>query len=267
MKRFFLLALAAVAIASCGPKEYVFIQMSDPQVGFKDTTEAYAQSDSLMKLAVGAANRIKPAAVIVTGDLVNNTADELQKEVYKRNIAAIDKGIEFFALPGNHDMRPWTEENHKAFIEFNGYDRFYKRIGDDAFIGFDSCCIKDGIKDQETEQLDWLIQTLERCDDARYIFLFTHCPIFREDIDEEEDYFNFSREKRKEYLELFDLYEVDAVFAGHTHKDCRSSYKGIQLITAGPVGSPLHGGFSGINVVRVTPDGFSAEFVSAPEAK
>ena len=57
------------------------------------------------------------------------------------------------------------------------------------------------------------------------------------------------------------------MFADHTHTDYRSSYDGIQLITAGPVGSPLHGGYSGLNVVRVTADGFTANYSSAPEAK
>ena len=148
MKKIVFAALAALLLASCGPRDFVFMQLSDPQVGFRDKTEGYTQSDSLMKLAVAAVNRIKPAAVVITGDLVNHTDDELQKEIYKRNIAAVDSSIPLYALPGNHDMRPWTPEHHDEFLQFNGYDRFSFKLNDCSFIGFDSCCIKDGIEDQ-----------------------------------------------------------------------------------------------------------------------
>lgn len=267
MKKLFLAALAALFLASCGPEEFTFIQMTDPQVGFKDKTEGYAQSDSLFKLAVAAVNRIKPAVVVITGDLVNDTADSLQKVIYKANVAAIDPSIPVYANPGNHDMRPWTPENHKAFLEFNGYDRFSFKLNGCAFIGFDSCCIKDEIAEQEAEQKVWLEKELAAAKGSRYIFLFTHCPVFRESIDEDEDYFNFSKPKRKEYLDLFKEYGVNALFAGHTHKDYRSAYEGIELITAGPVGSPLHGGYSGLNVIRVGKDGFTCTYSSAPDAK
>ena len=253
-------AFAAVLLVACGPKEFTFIQMSDPQVGFLDTTEGYRQSDSLMSLAVNAINRIQPAVVLITGDLVNNTADSLQKAVYKRNIASIDPAVPVYANPGNHDMRPWTPENHEAFLEFNGYDRYSFKLNGCAFIGFDSCCIKDGIEEQEAEQLEWLKKELAAAKGSRYIFLFTHCPVFRENIDEDEDYFNFSKPKRAEYLKLFEEYGVSALFAGHTHKDYRAKWNGIELITAGPVGSPLHGGYSGLNIIQVGRDGFSCSY-------
>lgn len=268
MKKLLLSALAALALVSCSPKELVFIQMSDPQIGFKDKTEGYAKTDSLMQLAVEAINRIKPALVVITGDLVNNTADSLQKAVYLKNIAAIDKKVKVYALPGNHDMRPWTQEHYDEFIEFNGYDRFSVKVDGNAFIGFDSCCIKDSIAVKEAEQLEWLQAELTKAQGCKNIFLFTHCPIFREDINEDEDYFNFSKLKRVEYLSFFKIFNVSAVFAGHTHKDYVSSYDGIELITAGPVGSPLHGGFSGLNVIHVAPDGkWNCVYSSAPEAE
>lgn len=250
----------ALILASCGPKEFTFIQMSDPQVGFLDATEGYSQSDSLMRLAVDIINNMEPAVVLITGDLVNNTADSLQKAIYKHNIASINPEVPVYANPGNHDIRPWTPENHEAFLEFNGYDRYSFKLNGCAFIGFDSCCIKDGIEEQEAEQLEWLRQELAAAKGSRFIFLFTHCPVFRESIDEDEDYFNFSKPKRAEYLDLFKEYGVSALFAGHTHKDYRASWNGIELITAGPVGSPLHGGYSGLNIIQVSKDSFSCEY-------
>ena len=98
MKKILLLAaLALSAGACCNNKTATFMHLSDPQIGFLDTTAHYAQSDSLMGLAVEAVNRIKPACVVITGDLVNNTADAEQKAVYERRLAEIDPSIPVFA--------------------------------------------------------------------------------------------------------------------------------------------------------------------------
>lgn len=265
-KILFLAALALMFGACCNNKTLTFMHLSDPQIGFLDTTAHYAQSDSLMGLAVEAVNRIKPACVVITGDLVNNTADEKQKEIFKRRLAEIDPTVPVFCLPGNHDERPYTSENHAAFLTFNGYDRFSFTKDGVAFIGFDSCPIKDGDVAAEQEQLDWLKAELTAAKDARQILLFTHCPVVRETLDETEDYFNFSLPKREEYLSLFKEYGVDALFAGHTHTCYNTEIDGIQFITAGPVGSPLHDGFSGLNVVKVGPEGITWRYTTAPEA-
>ena len=267
MKKIVLAAVAVLVLASCGPKSFTFVQLSDPQIGFLDRTADYSYSDSLMKLAVNAVNRVKPEFVVITGDLVHDALDLRQKSIYTKNIDAINHGIPVYALPGNHDMRPWTKASHDMFVAFNGYDRFSFKKNDCAFIGFDSCCIKDEIAEQEADQLIWLVDELKAAQGSRHIFLFTHCPIFRESIDEEEDYFNFSKAKREEYLDLFKKYNVSAVFAGHTHKAYLSSWEGIQLITSGPVGTPLDGGFSGLNVVKVGRKGFTSTYLAPAAVK
>lgn len=268
MKRIFILAaLALMTAAGCTSRKTVtFVHMSDPQVGFHDTTAHFAQSDSLMGLAVEAINRLKPACVVITGDLVNKTSNEEQKAIYKKRIAEIDPSIPVYALPGNHDERPYNEANHSAFLAFNGYDRFSFVKDGVAFIGFDSCPIKDGDTEAEEEQLQWLKEQLTAAKKARQILLFTHCPVIRESLDEGEDYFNFSIPKRAEYIALFKEYGVSALFAGHTHTCRYAELDGIRFITAGPVGSPLEDGFSGMNVVKVSPEGVDFRYTSCPEA-
>ncbi|MBQ4390297.1 MAG: hypothetical protein II824_10105 [Bacteroidales bacterium] len=73
---------------------FVFVQMSDTQIGFIDKSPAYAHSDSLMKAAVDAANALHPAYVFVTGDLVNDPEDPVQDSVYRVRLAEVD-GIRF----------------------------------------------------------------------------------------------------------------------------------------------------------------------------
>ncbi len=65
MIRRILVALAAAV--SLGAQ--TFIQMSDPQFGMYDKDADFVHETANFEFAVAAANRIKPAFVIVTGDL------------------------------------------------------------------------------------------------------------------------------------------------------------------------------------------------------
>ena len=133
-----------------------------------------------------------------------------------------------------------------------------------AFIGFDTNCIKDGATEAEEEQLEWLEEQFRQMKKARFCFVFIHCPIVREDIDEAEDYFNFSKEQRRRYLDLFKEYGVDAVFAGHTHCQYSTSIDGIGFYTASAVGNCLKHGIPGFHVVKVGGKGFEVIFVPTP---
>ena len=76
MKQLFTLAITLMLASACQTFEpFTFVQMSDTQIGFIDTSPRFAHSDSLMKAAVDAANDLGPAYVFVTGDLVDNPTD------------------------------------------------------------------------------------------------------------------------------------------------------------------------------------------------
>ena len=267
MKRILILIAAVAVLAACHQsKPFTFMHLTDTQIGFRDTTAHYALSDSLMGLAVEAVNRIHPACVVITGDLVNNMDIAEQREIYRRRIAQIDSSIPVWVVPGNHDELPYTEETHARYLEFIGYDRFSFVLNGVAFIGINSNPIRDGIADAEAGQLEWLKGELARARKADMTFVFLHCPIYRRSLDEAEDYSNFSLPKRTEYLELFRQYGVDAVFSGHLHYGLETDYEGMRMITAGPVAMPLGSGFSGVGVVKVSPEGFAYRYSSAPEA-
>ena len=144
----YLLGIALMLITACNAfKPFTFVQMSDPQIGFIDESPSYAHSDSLMKAAVDAVNALKPACVIVTGDLVNDATDSLQNAMYQSRLSEIEAPV--YATPGNHDYMGTTRE---AYIALRGYDRFSFQEGGCAFIGIDSNCIKDCMADVEAEQ-------------------------------------------------------------------------------------------------------------------
>ena len=254
--------LALLATACQTQKPFVFVQMSDTQIGFIDKSPAYAHSDSLMKAAVDAANALHPAYVFVTGDLVNDPEDSVQDSVYRTRLAEVKAPV--YAVPGNHDYLGFTREKQAAYIAHRGYDRFAFRDRGCAFIGMDSNCIKDGVQEAEQEQWEWLEKELAQSKDCRYTFVFLHCPVIRESLDEPEDYFNFSAGQRKKYLELFKKYGVDIVFAGHCHQEYASEVDGIRFVTAGPVCNALGHGTPGYNVVEVSADGVKVDYVPTP---
>lgn len=75
--------------------------MTDPQIGFRDVSPGYGQTDTLMQKAVALANALRPEAVFVTGDLVNDAADPLQDAIFTRNLAVLTAPV--WCIPGNHD--------------------------------------------------------------------------------------------------------------------------------------------------------------------
>lgn len=258
MKRLVQCAMALI-LTACSGAPFTFVHMSDTQIGFIDPSPVYWKSDSLMAAAVKDVNGIGPEMVFITGDLINEPYNTVQDSIYRTRKAEIKAPV--YEVPGNHDIMKFTQEKRQHYLDWRGYDRFSFTSHGCAFIGIDSNCIKDGDAAAEAAQKEWLVEELSKAARARYTFIFLHCPVIRESLDEEEDYFNFPLDKRREYISLFKEHGVDAVFAGHTHMDYSTVQDGISFYTAGPVGSPLGRGFSGYNVVRVSKTGFSAEYV------
>ena len=257
--------LTSIMFASCSGKftPFTFVHCTDTQIGFGDKSEGFVHSDSLLTAAVDAINSLKPEFTVVTGDLVNDVDDPLQDELFRKGIARLD--IPYYLLPGNHDYRnDWTEKIKNDYVALRGYDRFSFTKNGCAFIGIDSNCIKAKASEAENEQWAWLEGELKKAKKAKYTFLFLHCPIFKKDIDEPEDYENFPMESRRKYIDLLKEYGVDAVLAGHTHKDYDTVFEGIRLVAANPVCNALGHGQPGFNTVSLTKDGYEIKFHPTP---
>lgn len=246
---------------------YTFVQMSDTQIGFFDYNSGCMHSDSLFDACVKELNRIRPALVVITGDLVDDPREpnfSLQDSIYRANLAKIDPSIEVFDLPGNHDIQPYNAAKREEYIQQRGYSQFSVIREGCAFIGIDSDCIKDNVTDLEEAQWTWMEEQLKAAASCRHRFIFLHCPVIRHAIDEPEDYFNFPVDKRARYIALFKQYGVEAVFSGHTHMENYLVYDGIQFINAGPVGNALARGYPGFHIVNVTDDAVLSEYVATP---
>src|SRR3954469_17274972 len=104
----FLVALVAALILGRSParadEPFFFIQISDPQMGMFANNADFVQDAANFEFVVATINRLKPAFVVVTGDLVNKWGDAAQIAEYKRISGKIDRAIPVYNVAGNHDV-------------------------------------------------------------------------------------------------------------------------------------------------------------------
>ena len=277
MKKLFLLLLAGClwslaadaqpVIEKQGSKKepFTFVQIADPQLGFCDKGQDWRWTVDNLKATVARVNELKPAVVIVTGDLIHNHKNAEQARAYRENIALIDASIPVFHIPGNHDIPDYGAEALAQYLDEFGYDRFSFSYNGSAFIGLNSnamVCDSERAAADARAQLEWFGKQLERYRKCNHIFVFTHHPLVLSPDSRVTHKSAYDEPFRTEYAALMKRYGVRAVFAGHTHITGLTEVAGIPMIIAGASSYPLYGASTGINVVDVTPTGFSSEFVA-----
>ena len=72
---------------------FFFIQLADPQFGMFTNDKDFAQETANLEFAVATINRLRPAFVVVSGDLVNKAGDPAQIREYQRVIGQVAAGI------------------------------------------------------------------------------------------------------------------------------------------------------------------------------
>jgi 3',5'-cyclic AMP phosphodiesterase CpdA len=242
-----------------------FIQMSDPQFGMYTENRDFVHETANFEFAVAAANRLKPAFVVITGDLINDNANAAQAAEYKRICARLDPKIRLFSLPGNHDVgNEPTKETLAQYRERVGRDYYTFREGDIAGFVLNSNLEKGAgkVPEEAAKMEAWLQAELAKAkqEGARRLIVFQHIPFFLKEPNEEDQYFNIPRDTRQRYLKLLHEYGVKQVFAGHYHRNEEGRDGDLEMVTTGPVGMPLEGARSGIRVVTITPAGVTHKY-------
>ncbi len=250
-----------------------FIQMSDPQFGMFQKDSGYEHETVNFDFAIATANRLKPAFVIITGDLVNNRESTSQVAEFQRIAARLAPGIRLFNVPGNHDLgNEPTPQSLAAYRKRFGPDYYTFRQGDIAGFVVDSSLLKAPAQTSaEAARMEaWLREELAkaRTDGVKNLIVFEHIPPFMKDANEPETYDSFPLETRARYLKLLHEFGVKHLFAGHYHASVETHDGDLEIHVTGPVGMPLRGGKSGMRIVSVTPGGVSHQyydFGSIPE--
>jgi len=260
-----IVALLLLANWAAAGEPFFFIQLSDPQLGMFTTNRDFAQETANLELAVATVNRLRPAFVVVTGDLVNQPGDAAQITEYRRIMRQVSQAIPVYNVAGNHDL-----ENVPTPARLAAYT---KRFGPDHYAfrhaGLTGLVLNSGIihspqqtTNQLAEQERWLRAELQRArqSQAQPIVIFAHHPWFLKSADEPDEYFNLPRERRAAYLALFREFGVKYLFSGHYHRNAVAHDGNLEAITTGPVGKPLGEGKSGLRVVIVRGDQLEHRF-------
>src|SRR3954465_12405039 len=102
-----------------------FLHLSDPQFGMYTKNANFAHETVNFEFAIATANRLKPAFVIITGDLINEAGNAAQTAEYKRIAARLDPKIKLYSVPGNHDVQNEpTAESLARYRERFGTDYY-----------------------------------------------------------------------------------------------------------------------------------------------
>jgi 3',5'-cyclic AMP phosphodiesterase CpdA len=254
--------LLAVAFAGSAAAQ-TFIQMSDPQFGMFTSNKGFAHETVNFEFAIANANRLKPAFVIITGDLVNDGASAEQAAEYKRITAKLDPSIRLFHVAGNHDVgNEATKETLARYRERLGPDYYSFRIGDIAGIVLNSNLQKGtkNVPEEAAKMESWFPAELEKAKGAKHIIVFQHMPFFKKEAGEAEVYDNIPVDVRQRYLAMMRDAGVKYVFAGHLHYSLEAKDGDLQIVGTGPVGKPLGKGKSGFRIVQVGADGVKHQY-------
>jgi 3',5'-cyclic AMP phosphodiesterase CpdA len=255
--------LALTAAATLGAQ--TFIQMSDPQFGMFTKDAGFEHETANFEFAIAAANRMKPAFVVITGDLTNKAGDAAQIAEFHRIAKKLDPTVKLFAVPGNHDVsNEPTAESLAAYRKNFGPDYYTFRSGEITGIVLNSNLERGTIHvpDEAAKMEAWFKTELAKAKQAgaKQVIVFQHIPFFLKDPAETDAYFNIPPDVRQRYLKVMHDYGVHRVFAGHYHRNEWGKDGDLEMVTTGPVGMPLGGAKSGLRVVTVDDKGVTHKF-------
>ena len=264
------LVLAALVLGAGGARQssespFMFVQLSDPQLGFFTENRELTQDIANFEFAVANVNRLRPAFVVITGDLVHKPGDPVQMREYERVRRQLRPEIPVYQLAGNHDVENApTPTSLAAYRAAVGEDRFTFRERNLVGIALNSSLIHtpDGAPEEAAAQEAWLTRELASARDsgARHVVIFQHHPWFLERSDEPDTYFNIPLARRRPLLQLFREAGVRTLVSGHYHQNAVAQDGGFDAITTGAVGRPLGESHSGFRVFLVTEAGITHRF-------
>lgn len=246
---------------------FSFIHLSDPQFGMFHTrghvpADGTFPETALYEKAVEAANRLRPAFVVVTGDLVQDPRSKEQHEELMRITNHLIEDVPIYLVPGNCDVgNTPTRESLQRYRDKFGDDNYSFDAGGSHFVVLNSsvCADPSDVQEEWVSLVEFLRRDLERSSErAAHTIVFMHHPLFAKDADEPDtpgpEVRVIPRERRMVILDILRRHNVSGVFSGHWHRNAYASDGRMLMVISGPVGFPLGDDPSGIRVVNVYDD-------------
>ena len=252
---FRLIFLACFALNAFAADPFFFVQASDPQFGMYTDNHDFGQETANWEFVIANANRLRPAFLVVTGDLTNQPREAAQIAEYRRINAKLDKRIPLYSVAGNHDVgNEPSAALLAAYRENYGPDFYSFQAGPVYGIVLNSSLLKAPAKvpEEAKRQEAWLETELAKARAAGAMpMVFQHIPLFLEKADEPDQYFNIPLETRRRILAILHRGGVHQVFAGHYHRNSYGKDGDLEMITTGPAGMPIGPDPSGVRIVEV----------------
>lgn len=228
---FVLLTLAlggGVYADEANPGGFEFVQICDTQLGFG--ADGYDSDVKSFRQAVRQINAMKPAFVVICGDLVNVPKPEAFAD-FKKVMAELE--VPCHCAAGNHDVgQPATAESLAKYRNAIGKDYYSFKHGGCTFLVVNTSLWKTTVDKETAAQDAWLAESLRRAKaEPSPVVVVGHHPLFLKEADEKEEYFNIPPEKRAEILRLFKEDGVVAMLTGHTHRVVENEHEGIQFLS------------------------------------
>jgi len=225
----YLILLSLILLFSCNqekPEAFSFVQMCDTQLGMG----GYEHDVQTFKQAVEQINEIEPDFVVICGDLVHHASDSSF-----RDFNVIRKGFSMpsYCAPGNHDIGNTPNDSSlEKYRNFIGSDYFSFQHKGYSFIVCNTQLWKVDCAEESEKHNLWFMETLKNTrGENQPGFVVSHYPLYLEEPEEEDKYFNLPLNKRRELLGLFEQQNIVAYLSGHAHETIINNYNGIQLVT------------------------------------
>jgi 3',5'-cyclic AMP phosphodiesterase CpdA len=260
------LLLLVFAARTFAADPFFFIQAADPQFGMFAADKNFTQETANWTFAIANINRLHPAFLVVSGDLVDKAGDPAQIAEYKRINRSLDPSIHLYNVAGNHDVEnDPTPESIAAYRKNIGPDYYSFREGPVYGIVLNSSYFKSPgkVPEEAAKQETWLAAELEKARATNALpVVFLHIPLFLARPDEPEQYFNTPRETRSRILALLHRYNVRYVFAGHLHKNSYGKDGDLEMIATSAAGKPLGNDPSGFRIVEIKGDSLDQHYIA-----
>lgn len=237
---------------------FTFVQIADTQLGFTNGNNDLQPDIDNFRKAVEQINELKPAFVVISGDLINKPHDPKQVRAFWRVARELSPDIPLYLMPGNHDINGGSADSIRSYMKLFGKDHYSFTYNGAAFIVLNSNLIRSGdaVNKLRDEQLKWFEEELAeaRKNGASHIFVLAHHPWFLKDPNEGSEYFNIPPQERKTYLDLMKKYSVSFALAGHYHREAIARDGDLTMITTSAISKGLGKDPVGYRVFKVSRD-------------
>jgi len=195
--------------------------------------------------------RQDPLFVVNTGDMISNGRDIKNWESFFEVNNKLMRNVPYYAVLGNHEK---DSPYYYDFFPPPGDNNYYSfSVGDALFVILDSegknisapnyltddyedQFWSDSFKEYFQAQKDWLEKELTLNQDAGFIFVFQHQPLYSIKKSRVED----TNKYREFWGDIFERHNVQFFINGHDHHYHHALNKGVHYITTAGGGAGLY---------------------------